>query len=137
MAESDPKIRRTGAPDGQAPERPPGGRPEEPPPWPRIEPSSDGRGKRPEKQPMVPKQGRRTLIMIFVALLAVNVIFALVTGRPQSATQVPYSPFFLQQVQQGNVQEISSKGETIDGKLKEKAPYRPQDAKKTTDVDHF
>jgi len=138
MAESDPKkIRRTGAPDGQAPERPPGGRAEEPPPWPRIEPSSDGRGKPPEKQPMLPKQGRRTLVLVFVALLAVNVIFALVTGRPERSTQVPYSPFFLQQVEQGNVQEISSKGETIDGKLKEKAPYKPQDAKKTTDVDHF
>ncbi len=137
MAESDPPIRRTGAPDGQAPERPPGGRPEEPPPWPRIEPSSDGRGKRPEKQPMVPKQGRRTLAAIFLALLAVNVIFALVTGRPERSTQVPYSPFFLQQVEQGNVQEISSKGETIDGKLKETAPYKPEGAKKTTDVDHF
>ena len=137
MAESDPKIRRTGSPDAPSPERPPGGRPEEPPPWPRIEPSSDGRGKRPEKQPMVPRQGRRALITIFVALLAVNVIFALVTGRPQSATQVPYSPFFLQQVEQGNVQEISSKGETIDGKLKDTAPYKPQGAKKTTEVEHF
>jgi cell division protease FtsH len=137
MAESDPKIRRTGSPDGAPSERPPGGRPEEPPPWPRVEPSTDGRGKRPEKQPMVPKQGRRTLITIFVALLAVNVIFALVTGRPESATQVPYSPFFLQQVEQGNVQEISSKGETIDGKLKEKSPYKPQGAKKTKDVEHF
>ncbi len=35
------------------------------------------------------------------------------------------------------MQEISSKGETIDGKLKDKAPYKPQGAKKTTEVEHF
>ena len=32
--------------------------------------------------------------------------------------QVPYSPFFLEQVDKGNVEEISSKAETIDGTLK-------------------
>ena len=86
---------------------------------------------------MVPRQGRRTLLMIFLALLAVNVIFALVTGRPDRATQVPYSPFFLQQIDQGNVKEISSKGETIDGTLKKATEYKAEGAKKTAEVDHF
>ncbi len=137
MPESDPKNHRTGSPETPAPERPPGGRGEEPPPWPRVQPSSDGRGKPPEKQPMVPRQGRRTLLTIFLALLAVNVIFALVTGRPDRATQVPYSPFFLQQIDQGNVKEISSKGETIDGTLKKTTDYKAEGAKKTAEVDHF
>ncbi len=105
------------------PDRPPGGRGEEPPPWPRVEPSSDGRGKPPEKKPVVPRQGRRLLITIFVSLLVLNVVFALVTGRPEETTRVPYSPFFLQQVEKGNVSEISSEAETINGKLKKEVEY--------------
>ena len=50
---------------------------------------------------------------------------------------MPYSPFFLQQVEQGNVKEISSEGETIDGTLKKKTPYKAEGAKKTEEVDHF
>ncbi len=136
MADHEPHS-RTSAPERPVAERPPGGRGEEPPPWPRVEPSSDGRGKPPEKKPMLPRQGRRMLVTIFLALLAVNVIFALVTGRPDRATQVPYSPFFLQQVEQGNVKEISSQEETIDGTLKEKTPYKAQGAKESKEVDHF
>jgi len=135
-----PRNIRTSTPDRpgrSSPDRPPGGRGEEPPPWPRIEPSSDGRGAPPQKPGMVPRRGRRTLGLLLLALLAVNIIFALVTGRPQSATQVPYSPFFLQQVDAGNVKEISSQAETIDGTLKSAVQYQAEGAKKAVSVEHF
>jgi cell division protease FtsH len=137
MPERDPKSSRSSRPERSAPERPPGGRGEEPPPWPRVEPSSDGRGKPGGRQPMLPRRGRRTLLIVFLALLAVNVVLALTTGRPESATQVPYSPFFLQQVEKGNVEEISSKGEAIDGTLEQKTAYTPQGADKPVQVEHF
>ncbi|HEY5144707.1 MAG TPA: ATP-dependent zinc metalloprotease FtsH [Solirubrobacteraceae bacterium] len=135
-----PKNPRSSTPERpgrSAPDRPPGGRGEEPPPWPRIEPSTDGRGTPPQKPGMVPRRGRRTLGLVLLSLLAVNVVFALVTGRPQSSTQVPYSPFFLQQVDAGNVKEIASQGETIDGTLKTGVDYKAEGEKNATAVEHF
>ncbi len=133
MPEPKPQSPRTSAPERPerpVPPRPPGGRGEEPPPWPRVQPSSDGRGTPPQKSPMVPARGRRTLVTVLLALLAVNVIFALVTGQPSKSTSVPYSPFFLQQIDAGNVKEISSEGETIDGTLKAKVSFKAEGAKK-------
>jgi hypothetical protein len=43
---------------------------------------------------------------------------------------VPYSPFFLRQVQQGNVAEITSTGTSIQGKLRRPEHY--QGSKATT-----
>ncbi len=140
MPEPKPQSPRTSAPERPerpAAPRPPGGRGEEPPPWPRVQPSSDGRGKPPQKSPMVPARGRRTLVTVLLALLAVNVIFALVTGQPSKSTRVPYSPFFLQQIDAGNVKEISSEGETIDGTLKAKVSFKAEGAKEAQDVQHF
>jgi cell division protease FtsH len=140
VAEPEPNIPRTSAPERpELPvgDRPGGGRGDGSPPWPRVEPSSDGRGKPPEKQPVVPRQGRRTLLIVFASLLVVNIVFALVTGRPDDSTRVPYSPFFLEQVERGNVKEISSKGETIDGTVKTKVAFRPDGADEDVQVDHF
>jgi cell division protease FtsH len=50
---------------------------------------------------------------------------------------VPYSPFFLEQVERGNVKEISSKGETLDGMLKNEVAFRPGGADEDVQVDHF
>ena len=140
MPEPRPEsTRSSGSPPAErpAPERPTGGRADDPAPWPRVEPSSDGRGKPPERRPMLPRQGRRAIITIFLSLLALNVIFALVTGRPEQSTRVPYSPFFLQQVQNGNVRDIASEAETIDGHLKKAVDYKAQGSDKTEKVDHF
>ncbi|MBS1843888.1 MAG: ATP-dependent zinc metalloprotease FtsH, partial [Actinobacteria bacterium] len=43
------------------------------------------------------------------------------TSRPQ----VPYQPFFVEQVSADNVQEISSTSDSIEGKLKQEATYTP------------
>jgi len=86
---------------------------------------------------MMPRRGRRTLITVFVLLLTINVVSALLTGRPKGYAQVPYSPFFLEQVTKGNVQEISSKAETIDGKLRAKTAYTALGEKKSVDIERF
>jgi cell division protease FtsH len=111
-------------------------KPQRPPPtddrkgW-RVEPAPDGRGAPPPPKPPMFGLSRR-IVAVLLALLAVNFIAALITGGPPDRTQVPYSPFFLQQVQAGNVQEISSRGETIQGDLKKKATFTPPGEKRTT-----
>jgi cell division protease FtsH len=138
MPESRPESPRSSAPppaERPAPERPTGGRADDQ--WPRVEPSSDGRGKPPERRPMLPRQGRRVIVTIFLSLLALNVVFALVTGRPEQSTRVPYSPFFLEQVQKGNVRDIASEAETIDGHLNKPVDYKAQGSDKTETVEHF
>jgi cell division protease FtsH len=91
----------------------------------KVEPSSNGRGAPPPpKPPMVP--GRmRTWTALLLGLLVLNLALSFITGRPSERAQVPYQPFFTQQVADGNVQAISSQEETIQGELKEKATYDP------------
>jgi cell division protease FtsH len=121
------------APERPAPSR---GGEQKPPSW-RIEPAPDGRGAPPPKPPpMLPRNRRGTFIGILVALLAVNFILALATSQPTERTRVPYQPFFVQQVQAGNVQEISSQEQTIEGDLKKPATYTPPGGKPET-VDKF
>ena len=115
---------------GSRPE--PASRPERPPQsdpkgW-RVEPAPDGRGAPPApKPPMFPRN--RKWIALIVGLLALNFVAAFITGGPEKRPQVPYSPFFLDQVKAGNVQEISSRGETIQGDLKKAATFTPPGGK--------
>jgi cell division protease FtsH len=123
------------ASSSSAPERPQPGD-GKPPSW-RVEPAPDGRGAPPPKPPpLMPRNRRGTFLGVLVALLAVNFILALVTGHPTQRTRVPYQPFFVQQVQAANVQEISSKDQTIDGDLKKPATFTPQGGK-AEKVDKF
>jgi cell division protease FtsH len=84
----------------------------------------------------MPRNRRGTFLGVLVALLAVNVILALVTSQPAQRTRVPYQPFFVQQVEKGNVQEISSEDQTIEGDLKKPATYTPTGGK-AEQVDKF
>jgi cell division protease FtsH len=105
-----------------------------PPSW-RVEPAPDGRGAPPEKRPpIMPRNNRGRFVSILLVLLALNLVLALTTGGPAQRTRVPYEPFFVDQVRAGNVQEISSKDQTIDGTLKQKATYTPPGGK-PKDVD--
>ncbi len=118
-----------------APDREPA-RESKPPSW-RVEPAPDGRGAPPpQRPPIMPRNRRGTWLALIGGLLALNLITALVTGSPEKRTRVPYQPFFVQQVQAGNVQEISSKEQTIEGDLKKPAKYTPQGGKEET-VDKF
>ena len=138
MPDTDPQPLKRATPEKPTgPERPGGARREREERWPRVEPATDGRGAAPNKSSVMPRRGRRTLITVFVVLLAVNVVSALVTGQPKSSELVPYSPFFLEQVRGGNVREIASRGETINGKLKTTASYTEPGKKHAVKVTRF
>jgi cell division protease FtsH len=98
----------------------------------RVDPAPDGRGAPPEsKPPMIPRS--RAFIAILLGLLAVNLVISFVTGGPAARQRVPYQPFFVDQVKAGNVNEISSKEDSIEGELKREATYDPPgDAKPVT-----
>jgi cell division protease FtsH len=121
------------SPAASKPQRPP--ETDERKGW-RVEPAPDGRGAPPQPKPPMLPRGRRWIVLI-VALFVLNFVAAFIFNGPQQRTQVPYSPFFLQQVQAGNVQEISAQGETIQGDLKKKANFTPSGEKKPTSVDLF
>jgi cell division protease FtsH len=64
-------------------------------------------------------------IAFLVGLLAINIVISLLTAGPASRPRVPYQPFFVNQVKAGNVEEITSTGESIEGTLKNEATYTP------------
>jgi cell division protease FtsH len=108
------------APGATPPKKPSSG---DKPGW-RVQPAPDGRGAPPDpKPPMIPRS--RRFIAILLGLLALNFVIAFFTSGPPNRTQVPYSPFFLQQVRANNVKEISSQAETIQGDLKKPARFTP------------
>src|SRR5919206_1179100 len=95
---------------------------EKPPPAPR--------GSSP-KTPQRPRFGMSPRwIAFFLALLALNLFISSRATQPPSRVRVPYSPFFLQQVKSGNVEEITSKGTDIQGNFKNKVSFNG--AKPTT-----
>jgi cell division protease FtsH len=109
------------APDPPAESSPPG-KPD-PSGW-RVDPAPDGRGAPPpSKPPMIPRS--RLFIAFLLGLLVVNLVISFVTRGPADRERVPYQPFFVDQVKAGNVNEISSQGDSIEGELKREATYDP------------
>jgi cell division protease FtsH len=103
------------APDPRtAPPPVPPGRPG----W-RLDPGPDGRGHKP---PMIPFSGRRLVVML-LALFALNYLLVALFAPAPERISVPYSPLFLDQVRKGNVKEISSEDVTIDGEFKTKVTF--------------
>ena len=73
-------------------------------------------------------------IAFLVGLLVVNLADLVRHRRPRgAATRVPYQPFFVDQVEAGNVEEISSQGDSIEGELKNEATYDPPGDDKPVD----
>ena len=112
-----------------------------PPPLPsdkgrwRVAPAPDGRGTPDEHKPPPAHRSRRFWILVAV-LLAINWLAVFMTqssGTPR--VKIPFSPYFLQQVDAGQVKSISSKGDTINGTFTAKVVYPPgsKTAKATTD----
>ena len=90
----------------------------------RVDPAPDGRGAPPQqKPPIIPRN--RAFIWVLAGLLAVNLLIAILTSGPASRPQVPYQPFFVDQVTANNVRDISSTGDSIEGTLKQEATYTP------------
>ena len=70
------------------------------------------------------------ILLVIVALLAANYVFvALFAPGKVESVRVPYSPTFLQQVRDGNVDRVSTTGATVDGMFKKDFKY--QDHKPT------
>jgi cell division protease FtsH len=116
-----------------------GERTEAHPPLPRdkrgwqVAPAPDGRGM-PEHAPTgKPPHRMRGFWYFVLALIALNwlsvLFFQPSKGEPR--VTVPFSPYFLTQVKGGTVATISSKGDTIEGKFKEKLRYPTGDQKVT------
>ena len=72
----------------------------------------------------------RWWLFVLLGLLVVNYWAGSHAMRAQSRTRVPYSPFFVQQVDSGNVVEITSKGTAIQGTFEQPTAYKT--AKPTT-----
>jgi cell division protease FtsH len=91
----------------------------------RVSPAPDGRGMPDEHKPPPPHRWRGFWIVAAV-LLALNLLSVAMTQRSgQPRVKVPFSPYFLQQVDAGHVKSISSKSDTIQGTFSKKLVYPP------------
>jgi cell division protease FtsH len=104
-----------------------------PPPMPRdkrgwrVAPAPDGRGTPEEHKPRPPHKVPFFWIL-FLAVLIINLVAVAMTrpaGEPR--VKVPFSPYFLSQVQAGKVKSISSKSDTIKGTFTTTQRYPPGD----------
>jgi cell division protease FtsH len=97
----------------------------------KVAPSPDGRGAPDPPQPRAPHRSR-WFIWFVVGLLTFNVasVFLFSPGG-QQRVKVPFSPYFLSEVQSGRVASIASKGDTIQGTFKSPVRYPSSDAKAT------
>jgi cell division protease FtsH len=69
---------------------------------------------------------RMRFLLIVLALLALNyVTVALFAPGREEPVRVPYSPTFLAQVRDANVERISSTGATVEGRFKKAVKYPP------------
>jgi cell division protease FtsH len=110
------------AADSSAPSPPPPRQAE--PSGRRADPASGGRGATPpSQQPMIPRG--RLLIAFALGLLALNLVLSFITGGPPGRQRIPFQPFFVDQVKAGNVRDISSQADSIEGELRSEATYHP------------
>src|SRR5262245_5402493 len=82
----------------------------------------------PQKTPLIPWNPRR-FVMILIALLVVNWVIVSIVAPPAKRIQIPYNPTFLNEVRKGNVKEISSSGDTVQGEFKNDVTYKGETAK--------
>jgi cell division protease FtsH len=103
----------------------------------RVAPAPDGRGT-PEEHKPTPPHRWRGLWIFFVALLALNWLSVLVfnPSTSQPTVTVPFSPYFLNQVKDGQVASISSTSGAIHGTFKTKVRY-PAGSKTATPTTLF
>ena len=84
---------------------------------------------------MIPRS--RALLLFFAVLFAVNLLLSFLTGGPPDRPRVPYQPFFLEQVEAGNVETITSREDSIEGELKKPVQYDPPGDDEPIEVDRF
>ncbi len=103
------------------------GQPPKPPGW-RVTPAPDGRGRAGTPGQANRPNPRWMVGLLVVALLALNLWISSRALEPNARVRIPYSPTFLSQVQAGNVSEISSTGDAIQGSFRKAVKYPPSDA---------
>src|SRR5690242_396110 len=97
----------------------------------RVAPAPDGRGM-PEGQKPKPPHRLAGFWIAIIVVLAINWILVLVLQPPgQPRVTVPFSPYFLTQLDDGNVKSISSRGDTIQGTFVSKVTYPANDKNAT------
>ncbi len=99
----------------------------------RVAPAPDGRGM--PQQPSKPPPHRRPwFLWVVLALFALNWV-SLLLAQPSSNSEqrvtVPFNPYFLEQVQSGQVKSISTKGNAVEGTFTSKRLYPPTGKKST------
>ncbi len=83
-----------------------------------MSPAPDGRGAPPPDGPMRSGISWRRFFIILMALFALNFFFATLLPGADKPARISYNPTFLTELERGNVQSISSQGETISGEFK-------------------
>jgi cell division protease FtsH len=83
----------------------------------------------PQRPPLLPWSGRRFLVILAV-LFFLNWLIVAIFAPADERIQVPYNPTFLNQVRQGNVEEISSRGETVQGTFRDQVRHEGEEAEK-------
>ena len=96
----------------------------------RVAPAPDGRGLPEDHKPKPPHRWRGFWIF-FIVLLAVNWISVLVSQGGQPRVTVPFSPYFIQQVEAGKVKSINSTSGAIQGTFTAKLKYPANDKNAT------
>jgi cell division protease FtsH len=77
---------------------------------------------KPSERPRLRRPGA-AWVLFFLALLAINFYVSSRATQPASRVRVPYSPFFLNQVQAGHVKEITSTGTAVQGTFTKPESY--------------
>jgi cell division protease FtsH len=127
--------RDPGPPNGQRQGRP--GQPGRPLPGWRVTPSPDGRGSNsPAPNPPRGPNARWLIALLVIGLLALNLYISSNALQPAARVQIPYSPTFLNQVDNYNVLSISSTGNSIQGTFKNAVTY-PQTSKTAQPTTQF
>jgi cell division protease FtsH len=93
-----------------------------------VAPAPDGRG---APEPPPPPRGphrRRGFWIAAAALLGLNLLLvAMFQPEGERRVKVAFSPYFLSQVDAGEVESITSKGDSIEGTFKHPMKYPPDD----------
>jgi cell division protease FtsH len=97
----------------------------------RVAPAPDGRGLPDHHKPTPPHRMRGFWIFV-IALLAVNWLSVLLfQPGSEPRVRVPFSPYFLDQVDAGKVKSITTTGNTVDGTFTAKVKYPANDKNAT------
>ncbi len=95
----------------------------------RVTPAPDGRGRQGGSPGPPNRRNTRWLIIILIGvLLALNLWFSTQALKPNARVRIPYSPTFLSQVENNNVTQISSTGDSIQGSFRKGVTYPPGDS---------